>query len=77
MSSLKPFRYTYHGFDGKHRCQYCKVYKAHVTINDPDAFGIHYLDMCKTCLERMRITLKQVFKDYLADLATRKETVDK
>ena len=57
-SSLKPFRYTYLGSDGKYRCMFCKVYRAHVSIDEPDAFGIKYIDLCRACIERMRITLK-------------------
>lgn len=95
MSSLKPFEYEYHGFDGKEHLL-CSMpgccYRAHVTIPTVHVSlevtqerqklslekSMNYstlafpLSLCKTCLERMRITLKLAFKEYLAGLEEHK-----
>ena len=74
MSSLTAFPYKYHGFDGSKdlKCKFCETYRAHVTVARAaeDVIYItdgHQIQVCRTCLERLRLTLKEAFKEYMKD----------
>lgn len=63
----RPFPYIYHGHtppaEGPVAVCMCRVYAAVVTV---DLFGLR-LEFCRSCLERIRPTLKEAFKEMIAD----------
>ena len=61
MNDTQPFQFTVDTYDADgndEKCRFCRVYHGEAVVHCP--VGADNIHLCRSCLRRMRETLKQL-----------------